>query len=171
MNENREYLYGQDQSGGQETATAVEEPKEQVKEEAKKTQEEVRKRAEETVESAKQRGKAVLNEQKRNASTELRKYGDALRSAAHTLKEEQGMFAGAIENAAGRLEKASNYIDEHPAEEIVESVNNFAHKHSGVFWGGMLFAGLLASRYFKASEDVGNEEASSAASPQKSPGL
>ena len=124
----------------------------QTQEKANAAREEVSQKLSQTVSEAKERGYHILSEQKGYASQELRKYGHALHSAAKQLQEEKGMFAEAVDEAAGRLDNASRYIEEHSAGEVVQSVNEFAHRHSGVFWGGMLFAGLGVSRFLKAGQ-------------------
>lgn len=133
----------------------------QTQENANAAKEEVSQKVSQTVNEAKDRGYDILSEQKGYASRELRKYGHALHSAARQLQEEKGMFADVVDGAAGRLDNASRYMEEHSAGEVAQSVNDFAHRHSGVFWGGMLFAGLTVSRFLKAgqsSEQTGNTE-------------
>ncbi len=153
MAENRGYpQYGAESNEGGIATEPVSGKKQRTEEELKNAQEELREKTGETVESAKKRGKDILDTQKTRASGELKKYGDALHSAASKLEEDDGMFAGAVHQAAGQLDKASHYIEEHPPEDVLRSVNGFAHRHSGIFWGGMLAAGLAASRFFKASQ-------------------
>jgi hypothetical protein len=138
---------------------------EQAREKVKSAQEEVKKRAGEAVESTKEQGYGMLSEQKTNAARELKKYSHALHSAAAQLHQEDGAFAGAVDGAAERLDSASRYMDEHSPEEVFQSVNNFAHRQPAVFWGGMLFAGLAISRFFKASQPS-REQVSASGSQQ-----
>lgn len=124
----------------------------QAQENVNAAREEVTQRVSETVNAAKERGFGILSEQKGYASEELRKYGHALHSAAKQLQEEKGMFAETVDGAADRLDDASRYMEEHSPDEVIQSVNEFAHRHTGVFWGGMLFAGLAVSRFLKAGQ-------------------
>lgn len=124
----------------------------QAQENVNVARDEVKQKVSQTVNAAKDRGYSILSEQKGYASQELRKYGHALHSAAKQLQDEKGMFSEAVAGAAGRLDNASRYMEEHSPNEVVQSVNEFAHRHTGLFWSGMLFAGLAVSRFLKAGQ-------------------
>ena len=127
---------------------------ERTEEKAKNAQERIDAKVAQTINETKQRGYHIMADQKHHAAQEFRKYGDAFHTAAQRLQEQNGAFADTIENAARQLDKASRYMDEHSTGEVFHSANDYARKHTGIFWGGMFFAGLAASRFFRASQSA-----------------
>lgn len=92
---------------------------------------------------------SLVNSGKEFASRELDHLCNAVRDASHRLHQENDYLAQFTDNMADRLDSASHYFKEKDSDQIIDSVDNFAHRHPGLTIGGLLVAGFAATRFFK----------------------
>lgn len=89
--------------------------------------------------------KNVLSDGLMSVAVALRKASDQLRA------EKQPTAPEAIEAVAARVERLADYLGERTLGDIVNDSEEFARRNPLVVVGGAFVAGLLATRFLKAS--------------------
>ena len=77
--------------------------------------------------------------------------------ALHAVKAEG--VAGYVEQMADRAGKARDYLEDRTLGEILEDAGDLVHRNPAVVVGGMFIAGFAVTRFLKASQTRGNEDA------------
>jgi hypothetical protein len=100
-------------------------------------------------ETMRKQSNTLVNSGKEFASRELDHLYNAVRDASHRLHQDNDYFAQFADDIAGRLDSVSHYFKEKDSDQIINSFDNFAHRHPGLTIGGLLVAGFAATRFFK----------------------
>lgn len=94
-------------------------------------------------------GSNFVNSGKDFAVTELENFRDAIHDASQNLHLKNDYMTQLTDNLEVGLDRASKFLKEHDADELVSSINDFAHRHPGLTIGGLAAAGFAVSRYLK----------------------
>lgn len=120
-----------------------------------RTADDVRGKAEETASviarEAQETATVQLTSQKERAVSTLDTLAQTLRDSGQNLRTEQPQIASLTDEAARRVESASNYVREHDVKDLVREVEGFARREPALFLGGAFAIGFLAARFLKAS--------------------
>jgi hypothetical protein len=109
-----------------------------------------------------EQGMSALSQQKTYAADELSHLGAAMRRTADSLHQDNdNAIASYAEAAAESIERASNYLRNSDAGRLMEDVETLARRRPEVFFGGLFIAGLVMSRFLKASRRRGDYDRSS----------
>jgi hypothetical protein len=126
---------------------------EDMRRKAGETASQLRQAGEEKAREAAEQGGAFLADQKEHVAEVMHHCGDAFQSAAEELRQKHDPnLASAAQALAERLERGSSYLRTRQLQGIREDVENFARNQPQLFYGGLLVAGLVLSRFFKASQ-------------------
>lgn len=106
--------------------------------------------AKEQIHSLAEAGKDRIAEQLDHLARALRATGDNLRG------EEQQDLSYYTDSASERIERASRYLREHRAIDLVDGVERFARERPGLFLGGALVFGLAIGRFVKSRPEEGS---------------
>ena len=104
--------------------------------------------AKEQIRSLAELGKDRLVEQLEHIAHAVRSTGDSLRSDEQAADLSQ--YADTIGDS---LERASRYLREHRAIDLVDGVERFARTKPALFLGGAFAVGMVLGRFFKSSPD------------------
>lgn len=153
-------------SGTQATARQrIEEEARAAQRQAEGTTGRVQEQAKDITQEAGQRAKSQISEQKTRAASNLSALANALQHSSHELREqEHGTFAGVTDRAADQIVRLSDSLQNKSVDELMHDAERYARRQPGVFLGAAFLAGLLASRFLKASstrqrtEDMGRTD-------------
>ncbi|MDP8905338.1 MAG: hypothetical protein M3N29_08480 [Chloroflexota bacterium] len=117
--------------------------------------EELRSKSESTVstiaEQAQQTAEAHVSTQKDQAAQALHSVASAVRDSGQRLRSEQPQLASLAEQAAQKVDEASDYIRQHDVRDFVRTAEDFARREPLLFLGGAFAIGFLTARFLKAS--------------------
>jgi hypothetical protein len=132
------------QSGGQSTAQGAG-VVEQTKQKAQELADQVQEKATQRVESGLTRGKS-------QAAETLSAFAQSLLISGQQLRDrnQQGV-SRFVDQAADRVQRASNYLQNTDVSQIVDSTEEFARRRPALFLGGAFALGLLGARFLKSS--------------------
>jgi hypothetical protein len=137
------------QSGGNDTGSLV---TEQVRQGTQQIAQGTQQAAGQILDQAQQQAQSVFDRQKGQATSTLGTVTQALRQAGDSLRQQdQSSAAALLENAAGRIEGVSTFIEQRDLPEIIDEVERFARRNSALFLGGAFALGVLAARFLKSS--------------------
>ncbi len=137
---------GQTGSGGQVT--------EQARQQGQQLTQQARQQASNLANRGGEQVKGQLANQKHDASQRMVPIQSALRETAQQLRRQgQVPVAEYTDGAAERVERFSGYLRETDVEEIVDEVRSFARRRPGLFLGGAVTLGFLATRFLKSSSE------------------
>jgi len=95
------------------------------------------------------------------ASRTLARAGDTLgqvanvvRDASDGLRSEQPQLADLAELAAGQVERASTYLRDHDARDLVATTESFARRQPAIVVGAALIAGLALGRLLRSTSSA-----------------
>ena len=115
--------------------------------------------AQQTVSEVKERGSVKASEELDRRTTQLgrqtRSLADALRRTGSDLHQ-QGQNDGVervTTGVADRLERVGGYLEEARGDVMLRDAERFARQHAWLVAGGAMAAGLIASRFLKASSE------------------
>lgn len=101
---------------------------------------------------AKQQAQSMLSRQKGQLTDTLSSVSSSLSQTGDSLRQQnQPTVAGVVDQAAGKVESVSRYLESHELNELVADVENFARRNTGLFLGGALALGVVAARFVKSS--------------------
>jgi hypothetical protein len=144
------------ESRGEQTSS-----QEAVRQKAGETAEKAREAGAEAVHQAAGQGAAFLDEQRTHVAEVMHHCSDAFRTAADDLRQKHDPnLASCAQALADRLDKGSNYMRNRQFQGIREDVENFARRQPQLFYGGLLVAGLVLSRFLKASSQTPSDSES-----------
>jgi ElaB/YqjD/DUF883 family membrane-anchored ribosome-binding protein len=115
--------------------------------------------AQEKAGELKQQGRSklgdALDQRTTQAGQQARQVAQALRRSSEQLRQdgETGQAAGVTEGAADRIERAGSYLESASGDELLRDVEDFARRRPWMIAGIGLMAGLVASRFLKASSE------------------
>ncbi|WP_236606038.1 hypothetical protein [Sandaracinus amylolyticus] len=106
--------------------------------------------AKEQIRSLAEHGKDRLAEQLEHIAHAVRGTGDNLRG-----DEQAGDLSQYADSLGDQIDRASRYLREHRAIDLVDGVERFARTQPALFLGGAFAFGLVLGRFFKSSPDGG----------------
>jgi hypothetical protein len=83
------------------------------------------------------------------AAAELDRFSEVVHDASQKLYDRNDYFAQYTDGFAEKLHSASQYLREKDADNVVSSIDDFAHRHPALTVGGLLVAGFAATRWLK----------------------
>lgn len=93
-----------------------------------------------------------LNTGKNRAADALSSVAQSLRSSSEQLRtNNQGNASRYIDQAAGRIERVANYLQQTDVNQMADQVEDFARRNPAVFLGGAFALGLVGARFLKSS--------------------
>jgi len=92
----------------------------------------------------------VATQQERVAST-LDSVAESLRQTGSSMRDGQPQIAGLTDEAARRVENASNYLREHDLNDLVRETERFARREPLLFLGTAFAIGFIGARFLKTS--------------------
>jgi len=137
----------------QNTATGtMREMADQVKETAGQVTDQAQQTAGQVVDQARQQVSSRLGDQKDRAAESLVSVAQALRQTGQQLREQdQQGVTHYIDQAASRVERLSNYLQQNDLGQLVDDVEQMARRQPALFLGGAFVLGLLGARFLKSS--------------------
>jgi hypothetical protein len=103
-------------------------------------------------EQARDHVEQLLGRQKDQAAERLGGFAGALREAASKLNEgDNSSFGRYADQAAQQVEKLSNYLRQGDLRAFVNDTEGFARRHPDLFLGSTFVAGLFLARFLKSS--------------------
>lgn len=116
------------------------------------TIEQGKQQAVELAHQAQQEAKSVVTDRKQQAVEELSSISEAFRNSSQQLREQQkDTVATYTDKAAEQIERFSSYLGDKSVNELLEDVQEFAHRQPEIFLGGAFALGLMAARFMKSS--------------------
>jgi len=114
--------------------------------------------AQEKAGELKERGKSRLGDELDRRTTDVgsqaRSMAGALRQSGESLGlQGDGRVAGITEGMADRIEQAGSYLERTSGDDLLHDVEDFARRRPWLVAGAGLVAGLVASRFLKASSE------------------
>jgi hypothetical protein len=109
--------------------------------------------AKSAAEQAGEQAKSALSSQKDAAARQLHGLANSLRQTSTQLRQQdQGASAGYSQDVANKLDRASDYLEEHNLEDLFHDAEGFARRQPELFIGGAFTLGLLAARFLRSSK-------------------
>jgi hypothetical protein len=114
--------------------------------------------AQEKVSEVREQGSARLRDQfdqrSTQAGSQMRSLAEALRRSGNDLQSEGNSGAAQLPNqAADRLERLGNYLEEVSGDDVMRDIESFARRRPWMLAGFGLLAGVAAARFMKASSE------------------
>jgi hypothetical protein len=159
-------------SGSTETSRVVDEARsemEKLKESARKegsaAMDQIKSAAQSAVRNAQDTGQSFVNNQKENLADRFSEYAKAVQSMSEKLRTgEDNILAGPAEQAAGSLNRISEYLRDKQPGELLDDLESLARRKPELVFGGLFVVGFAAARFFKASRRQSPRESSMALS-------
>lgn len=124
-----------------------------LKEEAKSLAQEAKEQTKEVASQAKDQVNQLVSKQKDQAAERLGGFAGALRDAAGKLEGQEGIGLGRYAGqAAEQVDRFSNYLRQGDLKGFVRDAENLARRNPDLFLGGALLAGVMLARFLKASD-------------------
>ena len=134
-----------------ESGTA-EQAREKSAELVSQAQEQVQEKAQQAKSEVGERLREQLDERSNQAGEQVQSLADAMRRTSQQLHEDgNDTPARYAEQVAGFVERAGTYLTDKSAESMFSDAEDFARRRPWMIAGGAVVAGLLASRFLKAS--------------------
>jgi gas vesicle protein len=125
-----------------------------IKDKARQAKEQAINKGTDAVRQAKERGRDMANERKNQLGERIHGYGSAIRRAADKLRDEKDPnIAHYAEAIADRVDRAADYVQSNDPGMILRDIESAARRRPEIFFGGMFLAGLVISRFLKASNE------------------
>ncbi|MDP9368267.1 MAG: hypothetical protein M3Q03_08335 [Chloroflexota bacterium] len=114
--------------------------------------EQVQEQAGQLVDQVRQQVVTQLTAQKERAAGGLETAALLIRQAGEQVRQQgQAPIAGYIEGAADRVAEFSDTLRDRDVPQLLEETQDLARRRPGLFLGGSLALGFLATRFFKSS--------------------
>lgn len=124
-----------------------------LKEEAKNLASQAKEQTKQVASQAQSHVSHLVSQQKDQAAERLGGFAGALRDAANRLEGQEGMglsrYAG---QAAEQVDRFSNYLRQGDLNGFVRDAENLARRNPDLFLGGAFLAGVVLARFLKASD-------------------
>ena len=102
----------------------------------------------------KEEAERFFDEQKGKLAGQAKSAGKMINQAAHALHAVKAdSVAEAVDAAADRMKRASQYIEDRTLGDLVSDTADLARRYPGLVLGGLFVTGLVAARFAKASAD------------------
>ncbi|GMU24494.1 MAG: hypothetical protein AMXMBFR13_45680 [Phycisphaerae bacterium] len=120
---------------------------------------EARRQAGEAMRRVQEQSQSMLAQQKDMAADHVSDFAAAIWQAAERLHEEgKDNVAGYVEDFGHRIERAADYLHDRDINGMLRDVRDLTRRRPGLFFGGMLLAGLALARFLKSSREELAEE-------------
>jgi paraquat-inducible protein B len=103
----------------------------------------------ETINQAEQ----IAEKQKRLGAEQMDELAKAVHGAADELKQQMPKAADFVHGAASRLEQGAGALRDRSIGELMNSLNDVAHRNPLAMFGVAIVAGFAISRFLKSSAD------------------
>jgi hypothetical protein len=107
-------------------------------------------RVAERAQSAFERTRSLVSEQVRSVATAIERATDHLR------QDDQSALARRAEQVSRQARKASDYLGNRSAADLLSDLERVARERPTLFLGGAFLLGLLSARFLKSSERGGD---------------
>jgi hypothetical protein len=112
----------------------------------------VQQKAEELMDRAGHSARSKLDDGKQRAARELGTVAHALHQCGTDLNNDrEAVLAPYVSRVADQVERFSNFIDTHSAEDLAHEVEGFARRNPALFLGSCFALGIVAARFLKSS--------------------
>ena len=111
---------------------------------------------------AQDRVRSAITQTKSSAATTIGGLAQSLLLSSQTLNDQQNGAARYVEQAAERLERASQYLETADINDVMRRTEDWARKNPPLFIGGALALGILGARFLKSSAPSADQFADSA---------
>lgn len=127
--------------------------KEVITSEARATGGKLKEEAKSAASTFKEAGKKYVTDQQSVLSRKADELAKALGAASGRLQEgnEANLLAGPADELAGQLSKLSAYLRSSGPEEVLKGIGDLARRKPELVFGGLFLAGLIGTRFLKAS--------------------
>lgn len=126
---------------------------EQAREKTQQAAGRAQKKAGQFANQAKEKARSQLSQQKERATEQLGSVSSALHQTSDNLRgENEQAVAGYVDSAAHQIDRFSDYLRNHSADELVSEARRYARREPSLFLGGAMLLGLVGARFFKSSE-------------------
>lgn len=124
-----------------------------LKEEAKNLAHDAKEQTKQVANQAKDQVNQLVSKQKDQAAERLGGFAGALRDAATKLEGQEGIGLGRYAGqAAEQVDRFSNYLRQGDLTGFVRDAENLARRNPDLFLGGVFLAGVVLARFLKASD-------------------
>lgn len=123
-----------------------------VTDQVQEATEQVQEQASQLVDQVRQQVVIQLTTQKERAAGGLETAALLIRQAEEQVRQQgQAPIAGYVEGAADRVAEFSDTLRDRDVPQLLEETQDLARRRPGLFLGGSLALGFLATRFFKSS--------------------
>ena len=130
--------------------------KDRMQEEAESLGQEAQHKAADMKERGSLKAREQLDQRTNQLGRQTKSLADVLRRTGQDMQQQQGQSEG-VERVTGgvadRLERVGGYLEEVRGDDMLRDAERFARQHAWLVAGTAAFAGLLASRFLKASSE------------------
>lgn len=117
----------------------------------------VQQKAEQATERIVERAQSTFEHTKRRVTEQIRVVGQALQRATEQLRQEQQVgLAGSAQRIGDQVIRASDYLQNRNARELVDDLDRLARRQPAWFLGGAFLLGLISARFLKSSQQTGS---------------
>ena len=126
--------------------------KDEAKEKTGEVVDQAKQKTSEVVDQTRNRAFDMMDQQKSRAADGLGSVASALRQTGDNLRSgDQAQFGQFAERAADAVERISGELRNKDVNELLYEAEDFARREPELFLGGAMLLGLVAARFFKAS--------------------
>jgi hypothetical protein len=148
MSETSTPTLGADHASAEGGQGAAQDAKDKASEVAGQAQE----KAQEAAGQAKSRAREQIDQRSTQAGEQVATTAEDLKSVSQTLREQgKEQPAKMADQAAERVERVGNYLQQSDADQILSDVEDFARRQPWAVVAGGLVLGMAAARFMKAS--------------------
>jgi gas vesicle protein len=148
-----------------EARSEMEKLKESARKEGSAAVDQIKSAAQSAVRSAQETGQSFVKSQKESLASRFSEYANAVQSMSEKLRgDESNILAGPAEQAAGSLNRISDYLREKEPAQLLDDLEALARRKPELVFGGLFVVGFAAARFFKASRRLSSRESSMALS-------
>jgi len=132
-----------------ETATQM---GQQLKQKASEATEQLKNKGSEALNQVRDQAHEIASQQRDHLLDRLDRCSAASRKAAEQLRtDNDSTMADYVETIAEQIDRGKEYLRERQFSQMIEDAENYARRRPEVFFTGMFVAGLILTRFMKAS--------------------
>jgi hypothetical protein len=101
-----------------------------------------------------ERAQSMADQRKEQLSERMAVVGQAFKTTAEQLRNEQGQGVSRYVEALGEgVTRVASYLENHDTRELTREVERFARREPALFLGGAFAIGFFAARFLKSSSE------------------
>ncbi|HEX6859814.1 MAG TPA: hypothetical protein VF138_06410 [Caulobacteraceae bacterium] len=132
-----------------------------IKEQVGQAADRVRGEAASFADTARQRAYGAVEQRQQQATTTMREFADAVRSAGDQLRSrDQTMAAQLVQRAAEGLEGVTRSVEGKSPQEMLHAFRDFGRRNPAAFIGGSVLLGIAIGRFIRSSRPEDDYDAS-----------